>query len=77
MNTTVGLDVGTHSIKLIELAREGDQVAIAAAGSMPTPPKSLTSTLQADLEAVALAASVEVVEVRSGAEEHRGAGNSS
>jgi type IV pilus assembly protein PilM len=54
MNTTVGLDIGSHSIKLIELVREGDQVAITAAGSMPTPPKAITSTIQADLEAIAV-----------------------
>jgi len=54
MNTTVGLDIGSHSIKLIELAREGEQIALTAAGSMPTPPKSLTSNVHADLEAVAV-----------------------
>jgi type IV pilus assembly protein PilM len=54
MNTTAGIDIGSHSIKLIELAREGDQVAITAAGSMPTPPKAITSMVQADLEAVAV-----------------------
>jgi type IV pilus assembly protein PilM len=55
MNTTVGLDIGTHTIKLIELARQGDQVAITAAGSMPCPSKAITSTIQADLESVAVA----------------------
>lgn len=55
MNTIAGLDIGSHSIKLIELAREGDQVALIAAGSMPTPPKALTSILQADTEALAVA----------------------
>jgi type IV pilus assembly protein PilM len=55
MNTTVGLDIGSHSIKLIELAREGDHIALTAAGSMPTPPKATTSALHADLEAVAVA----------------------
>lgn len=55
MNTIAGLDIGSHSIKLIELAREGDQVALVAAGSMPTPQKALTSSLQADTEALAVA----------------------
>jgi type IV pilus assembly protein PilM len=55
MNTTVGLDIGSHSIKLIELAREGNQIALTAAGSMPTPPKAMTSTIHADLESVAVA----------------------
>ncbi len=55
MNTIAGLDIGSHSIKLIELARDGNQVALIAAGSMPTPPKSLSSSLQADAEALAVA----------------------
>jgi type IV pilus assembly protein PilM len=55
MNTTVGLDIGSSSIKLIELLREGDRVGLVAAGSVPTPPKAMTSTLQADTEAVAVA----------------------
>ncbi len=55
MNTTVGLDIGSHSIKLIEIAKEGNQIALLAAGSMPTPPKSMTSSLQVDLEAAAIA----------------------
>ena len=33
-HTTVGIDIGTHTIKR-ELARQGDQVSITAAGSMP------------------------------------------
>ncbi len=53
MNTIAGLDIGTHSIKLIELAREGNQVALVAAGSMPTPQKALSSTLQVDADALA------------------------
>lgn len=55
MTTTIGLDIGSYSIKLIELAREGDRVALVAAGSVPMPPKAMTSMLQADTEAVAIA----------------------
>jgi type IV pilus assembly protein PilM len=55
MNTIAGLDIGSHSIKLIELAHEGNQVAIIAAGSIPTPPKSISSNNQTDLEVVAVA----------------------
>ncbi len=55
MNTTIGLDIGSYSIKLIELARDGDRVGLVAAGSIPTPPKALSSALQADTEAVAVA----------------------
>lgn len=54
MTTTIGLDIGSYSIKLIELARDGDKVALVSAGSVPTPPKALSSTLQADTEAVAV-----------------------
>ncbi|HUD18861.1 MAG TPA: type IV pilus assembly protein PilM [Patescibacteria group bacterium] len=55
MNTSVGIDIGSHSIKLIEFAKEGNQIALMAAGSVPTPPKALTSSVQADLEAVSVA----------------------
>jgi type IV pilus assembly protein PilM len=55
MKTTVGLDIGSHNIKLIELVSEGNQIGLVAAGSMPTPPKSTSSTLNADLEAAAAA----------------------
>lgn len=54
MNTIAGLDIGSHSIKLIELAREGNQVAITAAGSVPTPQKTTASNSQGDLEATAV-----------------------
>ena len=55
MNTTVGLDIGSHSIKLVELAKDKSGYTLRAAGSCPTPPKSLTSTLAADQEALAIA----------------------
>lgn len=55
MNTTVGLDIGSHSIKLVELAKDKSGYELRAAGSSPTPPKSLTSTLAADQEALAIA----------------------
>ncbi len=54
MNTTVGIDIGSHSIKLIEFAKEGNQIALMSAGSVPTPPKALTSSIQADMEAVSV-----------------------
>ncbi|MFZ5845380.1 MAG: type IV pilus assembly protein PilM [Patescibacteria group bacterium] len=55
MNSIVGLDIGSHTIKLIELAREKDRAALLAAGSCPTPPKALTSNVAADSEAIAIA----------------------
>ncbi|KKU88012.1 MAG: Type IV pilus assembly protein PilM [Candidatus Gottesmanbacteria bacterium GW2011_GWA2_47_9] len=55
MNTSVGLDIGSHSIKLVELIREKTSVSLRAAGTVPTPPKALVSTLAADHEALAIA----------------------
>lgn len=55
MKSSVGLDIGSHSIKLIELGFEGGKAALLAAGSSPTPPKSFASTVPADTEALAAA----------------------
>lgn len=55
MDATIGLDIGSHSIKIIEIAREGNQYALVAAGSAPTPVKAMSSTLQSDSEAIAVA----------------------
>lgn len=55
MKTTIGIDIGTSSIKLIELGKEGNSVELVAAGSVPMPPKAMSTSLQADTEAVAVA----------------------
>lgn len=55
MNSIIGLDIGSHSIKLVELARERNAFSLITAGSIPTPPKALTSNIQADMEALAIA----------------------
>lgn len=55
MNITLGLDIGTHAIKLIELGVEGGKFGLMAAGSTPTPPKALSSPALADTEALAAA----------------------
>lgn len=56
MKSILGLDIGSHSIKLIEVGTaSGPQ--LLAAGSIPTPPKALQSTLEADHQAVAAAIS--------------------
>ncbi len=55
MKTSVGLDIGSHSIKLIELGRERSGATLLAGGSIPTPPKALTSVVPAEYEAVAIA----------------------
>ncbi len=37
MNYSLGLDIGSHTIKLIELGYQGNAFALSAAGSIPTP----------------------------------------
>ncbi len=54
MDTTVGLDIGSHSVKLISLGRDKTSTTLLAAGSAPTPPKALSGAVSADLEAVAV-----------------------
>jgi type IV pilus assembly protein PilM len=54
MKSLLGLDIGSHSIKLIEIGSLGGPQLLAA-GSIPTPPKALQSTLEADHQAIASA----------------------
>jgi len=49
----LGLDIGTHNVKLIELARDKEGVTLLSAGSMPTPPKTASSNLAIDQQALA------------------------
>ncbi len=53
MKSLLGLDIGSHSIKLIEIGYSGNDRVLMAAGSIPTPPKALQSTLEADHQAIA------------------------
>ncbi len=53
MQTVLGLDIGSHSTKLVELTHDRGAVVLRAAGSALTPPKSLSSSLAADQEAIA------------------------
>lgn len=55
MNSILGLDIGSHSIKLVELAREHNSIKLLTAGSCITPPKTLSSNLAADTESLAIA----------------------
>lgn len=55
MKSILGLDIGSHSIKLIEIGTSGGVPQLLAAGSIPTPPKALQSSLEADHQAVAMA----------------------
>jgi len=53
MESLLGIDIGSHSIKLIELGREKEAITLLSAGSVPTPTKALSSNVASDAEAVA------------------------
>ena len=53
MESLLGIDIGSHSIKLIEIGREKELATLLSAGSVPTPTKALSSNVAADSEAVA------------------------
>lgn len=55
MKTITGIDIGSHTIKLVEIAHDKTSATLIAAGTAPTPPKSLISTVPADQEALAIA----------------------
>jgi type IV pilus assembly protein PilM len=55
MKTKLGLDIGSHSIKMIELLKNGSIFSVVSAGSVATPPKSLASNLPADQQALSQA----------------------
>jgi len=50
MQSLLGIDIGSRSIKLIEIGEEKGVRTLMAAGSMPTPLKS-TSSVNADIDA--------------------------
>jgi type IV pilus assembly protein PilM len=52
MNSVIGIDIGSHSIKAIEMARDGNTMTLLSAGSMATPKRVSTSSTT-DLQAVA------------------------
>ena len=54
MDSIIGLDIGSHSIKLIEIERRKQDAVLVAAGSLPTPPKALSSVTQEDIEGIAV-----------------------
>ncbi|MBU1326706.1 pilus assembly protein PilM [Patescibacteria group bacterium] len=55
MKSLLGLDIGSHSIKLIEIEQDSKGPILRAAGSIPALTKELSSNLPADQQAVALA----------------------
>lgn len=55
MSSVLGIDIGSHSIKIVEVAKSGAKSKLLAAGSIATPPGALTSNSSADQEAIAVA----------------------
>lgn len=53
MSTALGLDIGSHSIKLIELSSDRSAINLLAAGTARTPPNALMSANPADALLVA------------------------
>lgn len=53
MDSIIGLDIGSHSIKLVEIGRRKEEVVLLAAGSIPTPPKAILAINPDDLESIA------------------------
>lgn len=53
MDSVIGLDIGTHSIKLVEIERRKNEAILLAAGALPTPPKALMTATAEDIESIA------------------------
>lgn len=53
MKSTLGIDIGSHSIKLIEIAEEKGVRILRAAGSMLAPQKTSSASPSTDVEALA------------------------
>lgn len=54
MKSILGLDIGSHAIKFVEISKDEKSATLLAAGSIQTPPKALTSTAAADLQAISI-----------------------
>src|SRR3989344_3298890 len=55
MNAILGVDIGSHSIKVVEISKDIKTASLLSAGSIPTPPGALSSNSSVDYEAVAVA----------------------
>ncbi len=55
MQSLIGLDIGSHSMKIVELGKQGNSYVLLTAGTAPTPPKVLGATAQAEIEGLAAA----------------------
>lgn len=64
-NLPIGLDIGSHTIKLVQLVGGKDQkFELKALGTIPAPQKGLSSDSQADLEMMAIAIKKLVLDAR-------------
>lgn len=59
-----GLDIGSTSIKVVQLGKQGDSFTLLAAGITPTPANGLGTENQQDLETVAQAVKKLVVDTK-------------
>lgn len=55
MNTALGIDIGSHSIKLIEIGKDSSGQVLVNAATILTPPKVIGSSAQVDAETVSTA----------------------
>lgn len=55
MNTALGIDIGSHSIKLIEIGKDNSGEVLVNAATILTPPKVIGSSAQVDSETVSTA----------------------
>lgn len=53
MSTALGIDIGSHSIKIVEMESDRTQVRLVNAAAILTPPRALGSTTDTDREAIA------------------------
>ena len=50
--SVIGIDLGSSSIKAVELIKKGTEISLSSLGSIPTPPRGLLSDLPLDEQAV-------------------------
>lgn len=48
----LGIDLGSNSIKVVELLKRGNDIVLSSLGSIPTPPRGLNSDIPLDEQAV-------------------------
>ncbi|MBI2611333.1 type IV pilus assembly protein PilM [Candidatus Gottesmanbacteria bacterium] len=50
--SVLGIDLGSNAIKIVELVKKGNNIALSSLGSIPTPPRGLISDVPLDEQAV-------------------------